>query len=245
MDISTKTTGKYIAEIKSTTADTKAPWGSFEAVLSVPTVDRDKEVLDAGAFNPLPEHITIDIDHAMSVEKTVGSGRPFYDGPVLKFAGTYASHPLAQMVRSLVDEGHIRTMSVAYMNSHYEIDDNDGLAHLRKAELLNAGIVGIPSNREALITASKSLVADVALPEDTAKDALTPDLLQLLHDGLVQRGLVSCDHKSQVSTDAENTTETTPEKAAAPAAADSPAAVDVATLRALALEAEAALLPPS
>lgn len=195
MSIVERKSGRYIAEVKSTTGETNAPHGSFEAVLSVPSVDRDKEVLDAGAFNPLPEHITIDIDHAMTVEKTIGSGHPFYDGPVLKFAGTYASHPLAQMVRSLVDEGHIRTMSVAYMNSHYEIDENDGLAHMRKAELLNAGIVGIPSNREALITASKSLVTSVT-------EAVTDP-----------------DSKSLESADSiETTTETNPEKSAAAAA---------------------------
>lgn len=227
MNITDRTSGKYVAEIKSTTIDTKAPNGSFEAVLSVPTVDRDKEVLDAGAFDPLPEHITIDIDHAMTVEKTIGSGRPFYDGSVLKFAGTYASHPLAQMVRSLVDEGHIRTMSVAYMNSHYEIDDNDGLAHMRKAELLNAGIVGIPSNREALITASKSLVSDVT-------DAVASDVSmhQKIHDYALAMGAV-CAHKSITSADvSETTTEATPDKttaAAVAAAAVCPASPDVVT----------------
>lgn len=158
---------KALATIKSTSND--AGPGSFEAILSVPTVDRDKEVLDPGAFNPLPDHITIDIDHAMTVEKTVGSGRPFYDDEgVLRFEGTYASTPLAQMVRTLVDEGHIRTMSVAYMDSIYEVNQDDGLNHLRKGELLNAGIVGIPSNREALITASKSFVAEIAEAVDLA-----------------------------------------------------------------------------
>lgn len=247
METTTKA-GKFIAEIKSTTATTKAPSGSFEAVLSMPTVDRDREVIDAKAFEPLPDHITIDIDHAMTVEKTVGSGRPYYDGAVLKFEGTYASHPLAQMVRSLVDEGHIRTMSVAYMNGHYEIDDNDGLAHLRKGELLNAGIVGIPSNREALITASKSLAAEVVeavAPEPDVKSGArhsNADLaeLQKMHDSLVKLG-VACETKSHTH---EISTETTPEtKAAADqaAASESPADVDVALARARVTAAEAAL----
>jgi len=185
MDTITKS---FVAELKSTSVATKSPTGSFEAVLSVPTLDRDGEIVDAGAFDPLPEHITIDIDHAMSVEKTIGSGRPFYDGPILKFEGTFASTPLAQMVRSLVDEGHIRTMSVAYMQANYEVDQHDGLPHLRKAQLLNAGIVGIPANRDALITASKSLAADVASIEPDAKSAA-----QAAHDHLVTLGAV-CKH---------------------------------------------------
>ena len=131
--------------------------GSFEAVLSAPTLDRDGEIIDAYAFEPLPDHIMIDVDHAMSVEKTVASGRPFYDDDgILRFEGTFASTSLAQDVRTLVNEGHIRTLSVAFMNGLYEEDRDDGRMHVRKGELLNAGIVGIPSNRQAVITASKA-----------------------------------------------------------------------------------------
>jgi HK97 family phage prohead protease len=299
MDITTKaTTGRFNAVIKSTTMDTKAPFGSFEAILSVPTEDRDGEVVDARCFEPLPDHITIDVDHAMTVEKTVASGRPFYDGDVLKFAGTYASHPLAQMTRSLVDEGHIRTMSVAYMSARYEIDEKDGLPHLRSAELLNAGIVGIPSNREALITASKSLSANGALDarhgkavvgsyEDrserlrqalrgayplaewvwvraTFDDSVVFDIetatgsgtyqaaYTVTDDGVTLADAVEVDLAEVIvapfKSHTETSTETTPETktAAAPAAVDSPAAVDVAQAnqhRIRALEAELALLP--
>lgn len=236
MDITTKAAGKFPVEIKSTSAQTKSPTGSFEAILSVPVKDRDGEVIDAGAFNPLPAHMPIDLDHAMTVEKTVASGRPFYDGDVLKFEGTWASHPLAQMVRGLVDEGHIRTMSVAYMGARYEVDEKDGLPHLRSAELLNAGVVGIPSNREALITASKSYqtaVADVAevVPEADPVAQLTEQVKSLTDrvDELV----------------AKFSTETTPETAAADeaAATKSPAEVDVARARAHRIrEAEAFLM---
>jgi HK97 family phage prohead protease len=195
-----------LATIKSTSG-TKDGSGSFEAILSVPTVDRDVEVVDAKAFDPLPDHITIDVDHAMTVEKTIGSGAPYYDGALLKFKGTYASTPLAQMVRTLVDEGHIRTMSVAYMNSLYEVDEKDGLRHLRKAELLNAGVVGIASNRDALITASKDFAAEIA-------EVTEPDLT------LTKAGLCpACAAKTSPTGD-ESTTE---EKAAEAADVKSPA----------------------
>jgi HK97 family phage prohead protease len=254
MDITTKA-GKFMAEIKSTSATTKAPNGSFEAVLSVPTLDRDKEVVDARAFEPLPDHITIDVDHAMTVEKTIGSGRPYYDGDVLKFDGSYASHPLAQMVRSLVDEGHIRTMSVAFMDAQYEIDDNDKRPHLRRAELLNAGIVGIPSNREALITASKSLAATVAEVTDAqpAPDTAGPDAPAAKSDvgdlGELLKAAIAVaieDTLKSLAAPAAEPTATTPEPdAAAKAAASAPAAVDVARAhqhRILTLEADLTLL---
>lgn len=161
----------FLCDVKSTTALTKEPNGSFEAILSTPTLDRDGEVVDPFAFEPLPQWINIDVDHAMTVERTVGSGRPFYDQQgVLRFTGTYASTPLAQMVRTLVDEGHIRTMSVAYMNARTSLAD-DGVPHITNAELLNAGIVGIPANRQALITASKAL----DLTSDDESDDETPN----------------------------------------------------------------------
>jgi hypothetical protein len=106
--IDTKTFGVLDCEMKQVKA---SPSGEFEAILSVPTVDRDGEVVDAKAFEPLPDYIPIDIDHGMSVESTVGSGTPFYDGDVLKFRGSFASTPLGQQVRSLVVEGHVRKMS--------------------------------------------------------------------------------------------------------------------------------------
>lgn len=149
------TEGRFQATIK--TVDDGTGPGGFDAVMSTPTVDRDGEIIVAGAFDPLPDHISIDVDHAMSVEKTVASGRPYYDGDILRFRGTFASTPLAQDVRTLVREGHVRTMSVAFMGAQYDTTHKDGIPRIVKAELLNAGIVGIPANRHALITAAKTL----------------------------------------------------------------------------------------
>jgi HK97 family phage prohead protease len=140
-------------EIKS--ADTEDPAGAFVAVLSAPTLDRDGEIIDAGAFEPLPEHIPIDVDHGMDTRSTVGSGRPYYDGDLLMFEGRFASTPLGQETRTLVTEGHVRKMSVAFMGAKRSEDD-DGITHITKGELLNAAVVSIPSNRDADILAAKA-----------------------------------------------------------------------------------------
>lgn len=137
--------------------DSDDPNGSFEVVLSAPTLDRDGEVIDAKAFDPLPDHITFDIDHGMTVTTTVGSGRPTYEGDMLVVRGTYASTPLAQEVRTLVTEGHIRSTSVAFMDAKREV--KDGVPHITKAELLNGAFVCIPSNRQAAVMSSKSATA--------------------------------------------------------------------------------------
>lgn len=236
---------KMIATIK-TLGSTDGP-GEFEAILSMPTVDRDGEIIDARAFEPLPARINIDVDHAMTVEKTVGSGVPYYDGDVLKIKGTFASTQLGQDVRTLVNEGHIDSLSVAYMSAVYETDQKTGIPHLRRGELLNAGIVGIPANREAIITMSKSYAASaVELAEAVTKAGArhsTKDLahIQSAHDALAALG-AACATKSSEGSDAPTDTDG---KAAEVADTKSPTApaeprVDVVTVMARARAAVAA-----
>ena len=153
--IETRQFGAVSVDLKA--LDPEDPAGQFEAILSAPTLDRDGEIIDGKAFDPLPDHITIDVDHGMSTSATVGSGKPFYDGDILKFRGTFSTVPRAQEVRTLVTEGHIRKMSVAFRAAVREVDPEDDRVHIRRAELLNAAIVPIPSNREASILSAKNL----------------------------------------------------------------------------------------
>lgn len=140
-----------------TNTDEAGP-GAFEVILSAPTLDRDGDTLKADEWKqPLPEHITFDTDHGMSVAATVGSGVPRIDEETgnLVVAGTYSSLPRAQEVRTLVNEGHIRTTSVAFMT---EKTQKDGKT-VATRELLNGAFVAVPSNREALVLSSKGFKA--------------------------------------------------------------------------------------
>lgn len=149
-------TKQYLmGEVKAAADDPTAPNGAFEVILSAPTLDRDGEVVDSKIFEPLPEHITFDIDHGMSVATTVASGVPSYDDQGrLIVKGTFSSIPRAQEVRTLVKEGHIRTTSVAFMNAKRE--EKDGVPHVTSAELLNGAFVPIPANRESVVLSAKS-----------------------------------------------------------------------------------------
>lgn len=168
--------------------DSDDPNGAFEAVLSAPTKDRDGEVVDAKAFEPLPDRIPIDHDHGMSVLSTVGSGVPFYDGDLLKIRGTYASTARGQEVRALVAEGHITKMSVAFMDPKRQV--KEGVPHVVSAELLNAAFVAIPSNRDAAVTAAKAALKVGA--RNSTKDS---ERLQQIHDLSVENG-ADCDTKA-------------------------------------------------
>jgi len=157
-----------------TNTDDSGP-GSFEVILSAPTKDRDGDTLLPDEWKqPLPDHITFDSDHGMTVATTVGSGVPRIDEKTgnLVVSGTYSSLPRAQEVRTLVNEGHIRTTSVAFMS---EKSQKDGKT-VAVRELLNGAFVAIPSNREALVLSSKGVKAGA---RNSAAD-LTG--LQSIHD---------------------------------------------------------------
>lgn len=135
-----------------TNTDEEFP-GSFEVVLSTPDKDRDGDELALEDWKqPLPEHITFDMDHGMSVEKTIGSGVPEIKDGKLIVHGTYSSLPRAQEVRTLVKEGHIRTTSVAFAS---EKITKDGKTRTMR-ELLNGAFVAIPANPNARVLSAKA-----------------------------------------------------------------------------------------
>jgi HK97 family phage prohead protease len=141
---------KRIALFEVKALDGSDPNGEFEAILSVPTIDRDGEIIDGRAFEPLPAEIPIHKFHDFS--SPVATATPFYEGDVLKARGTFDPDPESQAIRAKVGRS-IRYMSVGFMAATRS--DQDGTPHITKAELLEASFVSVPSNREAAILAVK------------------------------------------------------------------------------------------
>jgi hypothetical protein len=167
----------------SNTGDDKDFPGTFEVILSAPTKDRDGDTLLPEDWKqPLPEHITFDMDHGMSVASTIGSGVPeLLDDGRLKVAGTYTSLDRGQDTRTLVKEGHIKTTSVAFMTEKSQ--EKDGSTSVKR-ELLNGAFVAIPSNRESVVLSSKALV-EKAGARNSATDA---EHIQAIHDHAIALG---------------------------------------------------------
>lgn len=178
---------KAIAEIAPAADDAESATGKFDVILSAETEDRDGDTLLRDQWKtPLPDHITFDVDHGMSVGSTVGSGVPRIDDDgTLRVSGTYSSIPRAQEVRTLVNEGHIRTTSVAFMTSKVA----KGAKGVTVRELLNGAFVAVPSNREAVVLSSKGYQAleheTKVGARNSAKDAAS---IQSAHDNLVAAG---------------------------------------------------------
>jgi len=129
--------------------------GTFTAILSTSEIDRDGEIIEEGAFDPLPKMINIDVDHRTSVLDTVASGRPYYEDGKLMIDGKFASTSKGQEVRTLVNEGHIDTLSVYFRYKDGELAADSRTFMIKDAELLNAGFVSIPANPGAKVVSSK------------------------------------------------------------------------------------------
>lgn len=145
--------------------------GTFEIILSTGDLDRDGEKVLIDEWEmPLPDHITMDMDHGMDVASTVGSGIPTIENGNLIVRGSYASTSEGQKVRTLVGEGHIRSTSVAFIRKSNE---NEKGVISTSRELLNGAFVAIPSNTKAVVLASKDVkTKDAATLLEEALDSL-------------------------------------------------------------------------
>lgn len=153
------------AELKA--APRGAGPGTWEAVASMATLDRDGEIIDPGAFAPLPQDLPVHAFHDFS--DPVGRCVPRYDGGVLFVSGRFASTARAQEIREMVLDGTIGHMSVGFLAAKSR--DVDGVRHVTKAELLEVSFVSVPSNREALVLSAKRFMDPVSRARQVAARA--------------------------------------------------------------------------
>lgn len=242
-----------------TTVESENPNGEFDVILSTDDLDRDNERLHANEWKtPLPERITFDSDHGMSVATTVGSGTPFInDKGQLQVRGAFASTPHAQTVRALVNEGHITKTSVSFSVHKTQ---KDGTV---QRELLNGAFVAVPANDKAVVLSSKSARVETGnftlgsffkwVAEQKAADGVSDaqgttanptvqELTQAVHDAAVHLGAMCDGEITDTDTGADDganksieTSDTnvgslqiSAEESTAPAAAATKAAADAA-----------------
>lgn len=205
---------------------TDYPHGTFEVILSSPTLDRDGEIVDSKAFEPLPGHITFDTDHSLTCDSVVGSGSPSYaeDG-TLRVKGGFASDDRSQTIRQKVLDGHIRSTSVTFMAAE-RVKDEKGVPHVVKAELLNGTFTPVPSNRESVVLTAKSIVDhELAQKVGARNSSADASVIQSMHDSAVTLG-AACAAKSVKALDPAAGEDETADPVATAQAAD--AALDEA-----------------
>src|SRR5258708_4227163 len=120
--------------------------GTFEAIISTPSIDRDGESLRPDQWKqPLPARIPVTWDHTGSVADVVGSGVPFLapDGS-LRIRGKFSSTEKGQQVRQLVVGGDIDSLSIEFLRA--KSADGSPLN-----ELTAVSWVLLPSNTDAKV----------------------------------------------------------------------------------------------
>lgn len=183
MNVITKSVEAAVEPVES-----ENPNGEFLAILTNETLDRDDENLWADEWKqPLPARIHIDGDHGRNIDKTVGSAVPCLEGNRMIGKGTYAGTPYAQMVRQLVNEGHINSLSVTYTETKNQKDGKP------QRELLNAAFVAIPANPEAVVLSSKSAKSEKAegglsASGNSSQVPKHDEMVQAMHDAAVHLG---------------------------------------------------------
>ncbi|ORV94755.1 hypothetical protein AWC11_03360 [Mycobacterium interjectum] len=152
--------------------------GEFDMILSNGALDRDGErLLPEKWKQPLPERISINVNHSKDVSDIVGSGEPFIDDEGnLRVRGTFASTPAAQHIRQLVAEGHLSHVSVEFLR--HRGGEN---------ELVAGAFVNVPSNPTARVLTAKA--AKAAFEEQLDGILLADDtLVQAIHDACCHLG---------------------------------------------------------
>lgn len=195
-------------------ADETDPNGEFSVVLATPDKDREGEsALHDEWKTPLPDHITFDSDHGMDVKSLVGSGTPTLtpDGQVL-VKGTYAGTPHAQTVRQLVNEKHIRNVSVTFLSRKVNRKDAAGATVKGvERELLNGSFVAVPANPNAVVLSSKSATASDGADGTAPVTPPIPnpaEMLQAIHNAAVHLGAMCLTESEIADADVEQSTGT-------------------------------------
>ena len=131
--------------------------GGWTAVASTASVDRDGEIVERYAFNPLPSTVPVHMDHTFKAADVVGKATPYYDNlGVLHVDGTFAQTKAAQDVRRLIQDGFINSMSVAFLTKERSVQ-RDGTPVVEKAELLAVDFVSVPANADARVLEVRGL----------------------------------------------------------------------------------------
>lgn len=142
---------------------------------SKPSVDRMREVVEAGAFKGTLESFKRNpiMLFMHDVRQPIGrwdSLEVRQDGLWVSGVIGYGFEP-ADKARAMIEQGILRALSIGFREVIGEVDSTDGLWHFREIELLEISPVGIPANRDALMTMDNGKLVEIKeLPEPSDEE---------------------------------------------------------------------------
>ncbi len=137
---------------------------TWTAVASLPTIDLNDEVIEQGAFEPLPEIVPVRDTHFGG--HLVGGGWPRYQGNQLLIDGRFVSTARALEVLALVRMGHLWAMSLVFLT----ISDGQvaGRHHITRGELLAVDWTADPINPDCRVLRVSSEVPRGSEPTEVS-----------------------------------------------------------------------------
>jgi len=173
----------------------KSQDGSYRAVLSDTSIDRDDEIVSEKALQEscmTKGQTPILLDHDNSIEKRIGhwinkrmekinGHSAFVAEPVF-----YKSNPKAMMIKGMLDEGAELGISIgAIVKETGETTiENKSYTTYDKIELLEASFVGVPSNRHGMAMAVAKMFGGKNKMADEMIKKVEFDNLQKAHEEL-------------------------------------------------------------
>lgn len=129
--------------------------GTWTAVASAASVDRDGERVLPRALTWRTPTVPVHAGHNFKVESLVGRATPRYDpSGALLVDGKFGTSDLAQATRRAVLDGSLDSMSIAFIDAKRS-QGKDGIPEITAGELISCDWVTIPSNADARVLAAR------------------------------------------------------------------------------------------
>lgn len=143
----------------------KAADGVYQGIASTAEIDRDEEIVQPTAFVNLERAVKegapiyfqhawrtygAEGEHSMPVGKIIGAAQSPSDLRISFVFATGGPMTFAPKVQWMVDKGFLKYMSIGAIPIKWETD-KEGHRVYTQLELLEVSVVGIPSNRGAVI----------------------------------------------------------------------------------------------
>lgn len=141
-----------ITKLFQTETQTKANDYENIFIASNSTIDADGDIMDVKKIDldRFNKNGIVLAGHEPTIEKAVATGNAYIEGESLMLGITkWATDEYAQMVKSKVDDGIIKTVSIGFMPKE-DGEYKDGVYQWGSVELLEVSLVPIPSNKDAV-----------------------------------------------------------------------------------------------
>lgn len=134
----------------------------IEGLANKNIVDRGNDIIaiDAWELDNYKKNPVILYNHGMDAQlggTPVGKAveiKPTKDGLYVKAELSMSDDPVIKRIRDLVEERMLRAFSVGFDPKDADVDSATGVKEIKKAELFEISIVGVPMNQESLFELS-------------------------------------------------------------------------------------------